>query len=102
MESGDSYSELIIKHLNEQVPLDNDEYNIKELSVKIILKTGEIIGYCFIREETLDKLVIIEVQKDLQEHIKVINKDLVESIKVIYMQDSQEESTGEKYLNLYE
>ena len=72
------YSELLKKHMELE--------DIKDLCVSIDL-IDVVYPLCFIREETLDYLVVDNTDENGFEKVVIIPKDNIPSVKVVYQQD---------------
>lgn len=74
---------------------------IKDCPVNITLKSGVVLNTCFIEKETTNLLVVSETTKELTEEIRVVAKDDISYLAVVYLTPDLMENTIVRENNMY-
>ena len=74
---------------------------VPDLPLIIVLESGIIYSHCFIEEETTNYISIQNTEKDGSEKFKIINKEWIESIGIVYADDEQEPKKDMENLRSY-
>lgn len=90
----------IIQAVQNGLKVQGINNSITECPVNITLKSGIILNACYLEEETQDLLIVSETTRELKEEIRVINKDDISYLAVIYLTPGLYENT-DKENNMY-
>ena len=90
-----------IKNIENALEKQKQKTKIKDCPLKITLKSGHTLNYCYIENETKKILTIAETTKKGTEELRIINKEDISYISIIYANTEIENTETEKTNNMY-